>query len=725
MGTHRTNRQQAARRGERQLSDEETARRVVRVIPDVTGIRRQFDYTVPTDQRGVTVGSIVRIELQRRRVDGWITAVDPSDAFDRERLAPVINIVSAGPTPETMRLAAWAGWRWAYNPVAFLRVASPPNRVPMSIALGDTGTWAGESPLRLDGLFDVDAAPGAPGGYPDPWCPPGPFPALGLADHRNVVASVSAVPLPEDRGHKSPSDFEPTAHARIASGLEIEGRTANGSRTDVYVVDPVEDPTEWITERLRSQTGSALVLIPRGRRARRVVSALRAAGRTVFSPYEAGASKKAAFLTDIWTATRRGDCVLVGGRPAVWLPFPDLASIVLCDDADEVWKHEASPAWHAREVALKRAADRQIPVAVTSPLPTVEALAHASTISGLERPFSVWHRVEVSDRRSDPPGAGLLTDSVVAAVRDSIEREQRVVVVLNQKGRARLLACPSCSALTACETCSGAVISDDDGLLCGSCGARRPRMCQVCGSVSLKVLRPGATRVADELASMFRDVPTMAIDATGTQRRLGMGVEPQVPQRDDDDGSLQRVPRGVGPMIYVGTEAVFHRVGSAGLVVFLDADQELSAQRLRAKEQAAWLLVRALRMTAASPLARRVLVSTRDPEHPVLDVVRTATVSHLIDSERVVRQLLRANPYGLIARGRGVPAVMDALVQTLASGELGGGAPLDVDGPIGAPDRPEYLLRGSGATASTQLAHAARLARQVGTLRLDVDPLRI
>ena len=56
-------------------------------------------------------------------------------------------------------------------------------------------------------------------------------------------------------------------------------------------------------------------------------------------------------------------------------------------------------------------------------------------------------------------------------------------------------------------------------------------------------------------------------------------------------GSTERARRRRD--VYVGTEAVLHRVRSADVVAFLDLDAELLAPRYRAAEQAMALLVRA------------------------------------------------------------------------------------------------------------------------------------
>ncbi|WP_371321794.1 hypothetical protein, partial [Vibrio parahaemolyticus] len=53
---------------------------IVRVLPDVSGFDKEFDYSVPPELAPrVEAGAMVRIELHGRRVDGWITRVDPPD----------------------------------------------------------------------------------------------------------------------------------------------------------------------------------------------------------------------------------------------------------------------------------------------------------------------------------------------------------------------------------------------------------------------------------------------------------------------------------------------------------------------------------------------------------------------------------------------------------------------------------------------------------------------
>ena len=48
----------------------------MRVIPDVTGLDKEFDYLVP-DGLDAPVGTRVRVPLHGRRVAGWVVAADP------------------------------------------------------------------------------------------------------------------------------------------------------------------------------------------------------------------------------------------------------------------------------------------------------------------------------------------------------------------------------------------------------------------------------------------------------------------------------------------------------------------------------------------------------------------------------------------------------------------------------------------------------------------------
>lgn len=100
------------------------------MVPDVSGIDKAFDYRIPgTASDVVGPGSLVRIDLNGRRVGGWVTELDivpPDDVTLRD----VAKVSSIGPSAEIIALARWAAHRWAGRLASILRTASPERMAP-------------------------------------------------------------------------------------------------------------------------------------------------------------------------------------------------------------------------------------------------------------------------------------------------------------------------------------------------------------------------------------------------------------------------------------------------------------------------------------------------------------------------------------------------------------------------------------------------------------------
>ncbi|HEV3225191.1 MAG TPA: hypothetical protein VGZ52_00080 [Acidimicrobiales bacterium] len=98
---------------------------IVTVAPDVAGLDgKEFDYLVPDKLAGqVRVGSVVRIDLQGRRVRAWVVATG-SEPPPGVPLKPIAQVSRGGFAPEILELARWASWRWAGRIVHLLDTAT-------------------------------------------------------------------------------------------------------------------------------------------------------------------------------------------------------------------------------------------------------------------------------------------------------------------------------------------------------------------------------------------------------------------------------------------------------------------------------------------------------------------------------------------------------------------------------------------------------------------------
>ena len=419
--------------------------------------------------------------------------------------------------------------------------------------------------------------------------------------------------------------------------------------------------------------GDALIVVPALAHARRIAADLRRRGVRV------------ALGFDGWAQAAAGTTV-VGTRTAVWMPMPHLAAVVVLDEHSEGLQSEQAPTWHAREVALERARRVGAPTVLASPVPTLEAL-EAGELKAVGRATERdgWPVVDVLDRRLDDPVRGGL---FAEGLRDRLDRaDGRVAVVLNRKGRGRLLACKACGELV--RTADGRLPMRlvDDELVAADGSERRPVVCAHCGSTVLRNLRMGVTRAREELAAL-----------TG---------EPVGELTADAD-------RVVSERIVVGTEAVLWRLPSAAAVVFLDFDQELLAPRQRASEQALALLARGARLVGSRRGEGRLVVQTRQPDHPVVRAAVLADPSIVAGIERQRRQELGLPPFGAQAKVSGPGA--ESFISVLREGA---GPMVSIRGPLDG----QFLLRApSHDPLLDPLAGTPRPAERV---RVEVDPLRI
>jgi len=527
------------------------------------------------------------------------------------------------------------------------------------------------------------------------WRWAGPLPAfLGTASAPTLVRS-----LPE-RGRPGVARAAAGANGAAGgpSGVGEVTDDALGGGTTVVRVAPGLDATE-----LALAAGRRVGTGPPG--AGVLVLAASQRGAAVVAARLARAGLPVALLPRDWAAARAGAVVAVGTRAGAFAPLPVLSAAVVLDAHDGVYQEERAPTWNAWQVVAERARRDGAPCALVSPCPTLDLLDAGPLVTTSRRSERLgWPALEIVDRRSEDPRAGLFSEALVSLLRwGAADEGRRIVCVLNRTGRVRLSACAACGELARCERCRGAleVLHEQDApdrLHCRRCGLERPVVCGHCGGTRRKALRLGVSRVREELEALTR-VPVVEVAGAPAGR-------------DDAAGTARLV---------VGTEAALHRVQRADAVAFLDFDAELSAPRIRAHEEAMALLARAARLVAASapgpgPAGRapgRILVQTRQPDHEVLVGALGADPARLAESEAPIRRSLGLPPYGALAVLSGAAA--DVYAQALDAG-----APAEVR--VAAVGDGSWTLRAPSVAALCDLLSAT--PRPPGRLRVAVDPLR-
>ena len=527
--------------------------RVARVVPDVTGVDKIFDYLVPDALvETVRVGVRVRVPLHGRNVAGWVVEIgEPSAGLEVKKIKSVIKVLGLGATAEIVNLAVWATKRWAGRMRSFISTAAP----------------------------------------------------------ETLVKSVPS------------ARYMPRA-VQYASDAFEKIRDFGGG---LITVSPLTNLAPFISA--VACDGPTIVVMPTQHRVKLLAAALRANNFSV------------AQWPQDWSLAYGGVDVVIGTRSAVWAPVEKFANIVVVDEHDDLLQEERSPTWHARDVAIERASRVGARCVLLSPIASLAARKWAGDRQVVDTQGK-WPEVLIVDRNKDEQWSrSLISSELIAELRD---KSRRVVCVLNSKGRARLTACGSCRNILRCEKCDAALNQSDKTMLaCPRCGESRPVICQVCGSSSCAVLKPGVARLREELeAAANRSVFEVTAATESVNERCN---------------------------VFVGTEAVLHRVQSADTVVFLDIDSELLAPRYRANEIVATLVVHAARLVGRSNQNQRILLQTHTPDNAFLVGLKVGDLNQYFASDDARRSLLKFPPYGSIAQvsGKGTKAFLDSLNESL------------------------------------------------------------
>ncbi len=264
----------------------------------------------------------------------------------------------------------------------------------------------------------------------------------------------------------------------------LDGITGSG-KTEVYLKS---------LEQILEKGGQALLLVPEIGLTPQLVR--RFEERLGFEPVVTHSGLSEGQRLQAWAMARSGLARLViGTRSALFLPMPDLRMIILDEEHDASFKQQDGFRYSSRDVAVKRAAERDIPVVLGSATPSLETFSNAA--SGR---YS-WHRLRqratgaaeprwrVLDLIQQNMTAGI-SSVAMAAIGETLEKGEQALIFLNRRGYAPVLLCHECGWHGACHRCDANLTwhKASRRLLCHHCDSAVPVpvMCPACGADALQ-----------------------------------------------------------------------------------------------------------------------------------------------------------------------------------------------------------------------------------------------
>jgi primosomal protein N' (replication factor Y) len=293
-------------------------------------------------------------------------------------------------------------------------------------------------------------------------------------------------------------------------------------------------------------------------------------------------SRRARFRTWLDVQAGRYD-VVVGTRPSIFAPVPDLGLIVIGRESHPALREDRAPYYHVRDVALARGRIAGAVVVLSALAPSSEAAALGlSAVSPRRR---TWVPVEVV-----APGPEGRAPRLVKALGTA----SRAFLYSPLPGYGIAAVCRGCGRPAACADCGGVLRSDEGSVRCVVCGA--DGRCRACGARDFGLRKGGQERV-EEWAERI---------AHARVHRLAEGEAPRLP----DDGE-----------VLVGGPEDVRDFGAGGLelVAILDADLADRRPGLTARERAVTTWFEAIAW--ARPGGRAIVQASRASDPAIQSLV--------------------------------------------------------------------------------------------------------
>jgi primosomal protein N' (replication factor Y) len=594
-------------------------------------LRRSFDYLPPpgVDASRLRAGVRVEVPFGPHRVVGYLLGVGLPDAHGPARLKAALTVLDQEPllSSDDCAILSWAS-RYYHHPVGevfaaafpgLLRQGRPPSEAKERwLCLTDSGRDA-PPPARarrqaeLLGLLRGQA-PGVSVHALNAldWDWHGPARALvekGWACYREEAAAPapSAVsPSPHTLNAAQQAAVDAVSQAVDGYGaFLLEGVTGSG-KTEVYL---------RLAEEVLARGAQVMVLLPEINLTPQLEARFRARLAAPLVVFHSGLAE--AERCRAWLAMQSGAAsILLGTRSAVFTPLARPGLIVLDEEHDASFKQQERFRFSARDVAVMRARRLQVPIVMGSATPSLESLGNVQRgryvrlglplRTGGAAPPS-FHLIDIRNQRLEEG----LSAALAAQIGETLARGEQALLFLNRRGYAPTLICHACGWVAECRRCDARLVlhATERRLRCHHCGHEEPplRDCPNCRTADLRPLGLGTERVELALAKRFPKARILRIDRDSTRRKGSL------------EGMLERIHAGEADIL-LGTQmlAKGHHFPDVTLVGILDVDGGLFSLDFRAGERTAQLIVQVAGRAGRELRPGRVLLQTRQPEHPLL-----------------------------------------------------------------------------------------------------------
>jgi primosomal protein N' (replication factor Y) len=351
-----------------------------------------------------------------------------------------------------------------------------------------------------------------------------------------------------------------------------------------------------------------------------------------------------------WQRIASGEVeVVVGARSAVFAPTRRLGLIVIDEEHEHTFKQEATPRYHARDVAVMRARLAEIPIVMGSATPSLESWWNATRghYTLLSLPRRVESRplpaVRLIDLRHEPNKGSAISATLAMAMERALRGGGQVLLLLNRRGYSTYVHCYGCGQVAQCIHCDIALTFHRAraALLCHYCGWQTApyQRCPACGQPTIRYQGLGTEKLQAEIEERFPGYVCRRMDSDTTARR------------GSHEGILKAFRDG-DIHILLGTQMIAKGLDfpNVTLVGVINADVGLHVPDFRSAERTFQLLAQVAGRAGRGAKGGVVYIQTFTPEHPCIALAARHDYTGFAQQELVHRRHHRYPPFERLAR---------------------------------------------------------------------------
>lgn len=312
--------------------------------------------------------------------------------------------------------------------------------------------------------------------------------------------------------------------------------------------------------------------------------------------------------------------VVIGPRSALFMPVPNLGTILIDEAHEPSYKQEQSPRYSALRAAsvlgkfagarvvfgsaTPSIGDRYLAEITKSPIIRLDSSARLKARAAVVTLVDMTKRENFSHHR-------FISNQLHETIAKNLAAEKQTLIFHNRRGSASTTLCENCGWTALCPNCFVPLIlhSDSYDLSCHICGHHEkvPTACPVCASTDIIHKGIGTKLIETELRKLFPKARIARFDSDN--------------KADETVNSLYEDLYKGAIDIAIGTQVVakgldLPKLRSVGVI---QADSGLSLPDYAASERTFQLLAQVVGRVGRDEHASEVIVQSYQPTHPIIN----------------------------------------------------------------------------------------------------------